>query len=64
MHKFIAAPDHTGEIRPNSFLNVSNKISSKYEKVVMKQNTQDAQKHGATNDAVLALFLLLTTLQI
>jgi len=43
MRKFIEAPDHTGEIRPNSYLNIFNKISSKYEKVVMKRNTQDTQ---------------------
>ena len=43
MHKFTEAPDHTGEIRPNSYLNIFNKISSNYDKVVMRRNTQDTQ---------------------
>jgi len=43
MHKFIEAPDHAGEIRSNSYMNVFNKISSKYDKVVMRRNTQDTQ---------------------
>jgi hypothetical protein len=39
--KFIEATVLNDESRPNSYLKVFNKISSKYDKVVMERNTQD-----------------------